>query len=271
MEKNTIRKKIIFKRKYSEAICLTCGEQSENHVGMQKQGNGLSKSGFTIQELLDAKINFEKIGCKCEYYRLDNMSGLEEEEFEKAGLLIIRNAISKITPKNAHQMYLENINYKWDTKYWDVRRSKVLNKRARHNVCFGKTSQEPDFENKKGTIISYDKVPITTLWRNSLSKFIGKNAEQLEIEGNRYYNIKKCGIGFHGDAERKKVIAVSLGASRPIHWQWYHKFKPIGQRLKFELHNGDMYIMSEKTTGYDWKKSSLKTLRHAAGIKYVGH
>lgn len=266
--KNLIKKKIIFKRKYNEAICLTCGEQSENHVGMQKQGKGLSKSGFSLEELMNAKKNFENIGCNCEYYRLDNM--IEGDGFEEAALLIIRNGIFKITGKNAHQMYLENTNYKWDSKYWDVRRSKVLNKRARHNVCFGSMNQDPDFENKKGTIIAYDRVPITTLWKNSLSKFIGKKAKELEIEGNRYYDIKKCGIGFHGDAERKKVIAVSLGATRPIHWQWYHKFKPIGDRLKFELHNGDMYIMSEKTTGYDWKKSSIKTLRHAAGIKYVG-
>ena len=80
---------------------------------------------------------------------------------------------------------------------------------------------------------------------------------------------KKCGIGFHGDSERKKVIACSLGASRPIHWQWYERSKPIGERIKFTLHNGDMYIMSEKTTGFDWKKRIIATLRHAAGEKYV--
>lgn len=28
-----------------------------------------------------------------------------------------------------------------------------------------------------------------------------------------------------------------------------------------------MYIMSEKATGYDWKKRSIYTLRHAAGCK----
>ena len=84
-----------------------------------------------------------------------------------------------------------------------------------------------------------------------------------------YYDISKCGIGFHGDSERKKVIAGSLGASRPIHWQWYFNSKPIGKRIKFMLNDGDMYIMSEKTSGWDWKKRSILTLRHAAGEKYV--
>ena len=34
--------------------------------------------------------------------------------------------------------------------------------------------------------------------------------------------------------------------------------------------DGDMYIMEEKAVGNDWKKSSIFTLRHAAGAeKYL--
>jgi len=37
-----------------------------------------------------------------------------------------------------------------------------------------------------------------------------------------------------------------------------------------DLNHGDLYIMSEKTTGFDWKKRTLITLRHAAGCeKYI--
>jgi hypothetical protein len=36
------------------------------------------------------------------------------------------------------------------------------------------------------------------------------------------------------------------------------------------LQAGDLYIMSDKATGNDWKKSSILTLRHAAGAaKYT--
>lgn len=35
--------------------------------------------------------------------------------------------------------------------------------------------------------------------------------------------------------------------------------------VKLNLHNGDMYIMSEKATGNDWKKRNTPTLRHSAG------
>jgi len=36
------------------------------------------------------------------------------------------------------------------------------------------------------------------------------------------------------------------------------------------LNHGDMYVMSEKATGWDWKYRSRATLRHAAGAdKYL--
>lgn len=252
---------------YQSAICLTCGEQSENHVGMQKLGAGLADVGFSIDDLQTAKQNFEKIGCQCHFERLDEY--LPGEDVEPAAILIIRNGVEKLICTSADSMFQEQLKFEWDKKYWDTRRKKVLNKNARHNLCFGNQSQLPDYENKKGTIISYDEAPITSSWRDKLGEFIGKKAENLEVEGNYYYNVKKCGIGYHGDAERRKVVAASLGAPRPICWQWYHMFKKIGPRIEFQLNNGDMYIMSEKAIGTDWKKSSKKTLRHAAGIKYV--
>ena len=48
----------------NQAICITAGEQSENHAGMQINGNGLCQNGFSVEEL-------EKI-CKT----------LEEKEIE---------------------------------------------------------------------------------------------------------------------------------------------------------------------------------------------
>ena len=81
--------------------------------------------------------------------------------------------------------------------------------------------------------------------------------EKMEAEGNKYYNIDKTGIGFHGDGERKKIVAANLcdeGVEREINWQWFMDSKPIGKRLRVILRNGDAYIMSEKASGFDWKK-----------------
>jgi hypothetical protein len=44
----------------------------------------------------------------------------------------------------------------------------------------------------------------------------------------------------------------------------------ISQRIDFDLHHGDIYVMDEKATGNDWKKKLIPTLRHAAGAeKYI--
>ena len=255
------------------AICLTAGEQSENHVGMQVNGNGLSQKGFSISDLENFKRILESKNIDSELFRFDQNTtnnGLGEyEDLEPAGVLIIRNSIFELIDETTDDMLEEQKSFEWDKKYWERKAKKVLNKRARYNVCFGENSQEPDYENKKGTIISYSDVPILSKWRDTIGELFGSNATNLEVEGNLYFDVKSCGIGFHGDSERKKVIACSLGKSRPIHWQWYYNYNPIGNRFIFQLNHGDMYIMSEKATGHDWKCKSKKTLRHAAGIKYV--
>ena len=44
----------------------------------------------------------------------------------------------------------------------------------------------------------------------------------------------------------------------------------FGERMIFQINGGDMYIMSEKAVGNDWKRRSIPTLRHAAGgMKYL--
>ena len=261
---------------YNSAICITAGEQSENHVGMKINGNGLSDSGFYDEDLISYKKKLNTLGIDSEYYELDKYLDEDIKNTVPASLLIIKNGTDKILNFNntnkklkTSDMFTEQLELNWDTKYWDTRRSRVLNKHARYNICYGETGHNADFENKQGTIIEYNTVPLLKRWKENLEIIFGEKMNNLELEGNLYYDVKKCGIGFHGDSERKKVIACSLGNSRPLHWQWYQESKPVGPRIKFQLDNGDMYIMSEKTTGYDWKKRKILTLRHAAGEKYV--
>ena len=92
-------------------------------------------------------------------------------------------------------------------------------------------------------------------------------SRNLICEGNRYYDLKKCGIGFHGDVERRKVIALGLAGSSKMIWSLFQNSKPLGTPYEFTLHGGDVYIMSEKAVGHDWKKRSRITMRHAAGCK----
>ena len=145
---------------------------------------------------------------------------------------------------------------------------RVVNKHARHNLCFGESHQEPNYEKGMGTVYGFDEVPHLKQIRYKLGEIIGEKGTNLQAEGNYYYDVKKCGIGFHGDTERKKVIAFRLGATIPLCYAWYHDNNVISDIMTInDLEHGDMYVMSEKTTGFDWKSKTKYTLRHSAGCK----
>jgi hypothetical protein len=96
-----------------------------------------------------------------------------------------------------------------------------MNKRARYNLCFGDNAQEPVYEEGKGRIIPWNEVPILSETRINLGVYL-KRAEEFVAEGNYYYDNTKCGVKFHGDEERKKVVALRLctGECPPLHYQW---------------------------------------------------
>lgn len=117
---------------------------------------------------------------------------------------------------------------------------------------------------KKGRIIAFDQVDGVNAMRKGMSK-LGPAFGGMFAELNYYYDISKCGIGYHGDTERSKVVGVRVGSKMNICYHWFYHSAPIGRKMTFILREGDLYIMSEKTTGNDWKLRNTPTLRHAAG------
>lgn len=244
-----------------QTITITFGDRAENHVGMQQIGTAAT-SGFSIADLENAKTNFEQNGCNCELITLNDYLP-QNASAEPAKILIIRNGVNSILQGNySNNLFSELAALDWDKKARMYGR--VVNKHARYNLCLDTTPQEPNYEAGMGRIVAYQDVPLTNQIRNQLGNIIN-GGNELAGELNNYLDIRKMGIGFHGDAERLKVIAVRVGASMPLHYQWFYKGEAVGERVILELHHGDMYIMSEKTTGNDWKKKNRYTLRHAAG------
>lgn len=235
-------------------ITITCGEVAENHVGMQKLGD-IADVGFTIVDLERGKDYFEGLGKTCELVRLDS-----ELPVPPAAILIVRNAFS-----NADNLLEELKRLTWDTKA--KMRGRVVDKRARYNLCFAKDGQKADYSAGKGTVVAFRDVPLLQKVLGDLPKALGEKAHDLYAEGNLYYDVSKCGIGFHGDGERKRVVAFRLGDTMPLHYQWFLRGKSIGKRFKLSLGHGDLYVMSEKASGYDWKRKIVPTLRHAAGAR----
>jgi hypothetical protein len=142
---------------------------------------------------------------------------------------------------------------------------RVVNKHARHNLCFAPVGHAPAYAEGRGTVVSYSDVPLTErLWR-SLADWFGPKAVGLNGEGNYYYDVTRSGIGYHCDSERRKVIAVRLGATMPLHFQAFQYGRPVGPHTVIQLRHGDVYMMSEEAVGTEWKSSSKVVFRHAAG------
>lgn len=258
----------------NETITLTFGDNAETHTGMRLIGERASnnENGFIFNDLKKCKSFFEDINYDCTMYNLNDLlinENIDRNLVDNASILVIKKGLNYFLEKNdssIDDLFFEMKSLEWDKKYFDIMNNKVLNKRARHNICFGELNISPNYENKIGRIVSFQNVRNLNLIRENLPTIIGNKANNLLCEGNRYYDINKCGIGWHGDAERKKVIGFRLGKSMNLCYNWYFKYRPIGEKISISLNCGDMYVMSEKAVGNDWKNSKIYTLRHSAGI-----
>lgn len=96
--------------------------------------------------------------------------------------------------------------------------------------------------------------------------------QKYYAEGVHYYE-ESSGLGFHGDDGRQVVIGLCLGKTATLRYCWRKpnssdnaSFPPID----IKVCHGDIYIMSKKATGNDWKKRSQYRVLHAAGAtKYI--
>jgi hypothetical protein len=278
-----------------DTITVTFGDRAENHAGMQQLGTAASV-GLTYGDLYCAAQKFRRQGCECQLLNLITEAGVEllgdEGGPEPAYLLIVRKGVdallatglglseerhealaaAPLEPDGARHhadiMLVEQRQLDFDKKA--LFRGEVKNSLARWNLCFAAGAQEPNYETGKGRTIAFADVEYTRAAREALPHYFGEKTRELVAEGNYYYDAKKCGIGFHGDKERKIVVALRLGVAIPLHFQWFHRHESQGQRIALTLNHGDLYAMSEKAVGADWKMSSIPTLRHAAGaLKYL--
>lgn len=250
----------------NKTITLTFGDVGENHVGMEKIGK-LAEDGYTLKDLKKFQKFFKDNNCETELVFLHKeLKGITKISDNKAYLLKVKNGVDCLlaeSEKNSNDIFKEQTLLEPDKKAFMYGR--VVNKIARYNLCFGNKSQKAEYEKGKGTIIAFNKVPLTNHIKNKLEELDSR--QQFICEGNYYYDVDKCYISEHGDSERRKVIGIRLGESFPLFYQWYYQGKPVGNRLKFIFNSGDIYFMSAKAVGYDWKSKSKYTLRHAAGLE----
>ncbi len=256
----------------NHAITLTYGDQAENHKGMEKIGQ-MADSGFTLADLQTCKQRFEQAGNVCELIHLNQYLPAQLEPnstADPAYVLVVRggvNTLLRATGKNSDDLFREQAALTWDSKAFMYGR--VVNKHARHNLCYSDYAQEPDYAQGKGRVYHFDSVPLTKHIREQLPNYL-PNSAGLQCEGNHYYDVRKNGIQYHIDNERKKVVGIRIGDTNPLHYQWYFAGIPVGTNIGLVINHGDLYVMDEMAKGISWKRKNKYDLRHAAGCaKYI--
>jgi len=240
---------------------ITFGDVAENHAKMQKIGT-LHEKGYSVEKL--KKIDEKLKGYGLETEMIDLNVG---NEFADAKVLVIRRGAQYILGEETSGLMEENDELTMDKKAF--MKGRVVNKVARWNLCFADEDQEPDYEDGKGRIVAWKHIPRISRIREIISEWT--EDVLLNGEANYYYDISQCGIGFHGDGERRKVFAVRMGETMSIYFKWYQNSKAVGEPFEVVLNDGDMYIMSEKAVGFDWLKKKIPTLRHSTGCsKFTG-
>ncbi len=254
---------------FNKRYAITFGETAILHAGSSEIGS-IREHGFSVEELKKIK---EKIKHKSELIILSNILPQNIQKENEAATLIIRDGVNLLLGSDKTKKLLkEQSNIEYDKKYFDKRRNKTLNKRARYNIVFGDEEVIHSDDYKKFSIVPFTKLKYLNKIRKNLINILGEKAKNLNAEGNYYFD-NKCGIGFHGDSERKIVICLSLGESSIIRYNWRMagSSERYGSNIDLKINNGDIYIMSEKATGFDWKKRSKVRIVHAAGSeKYIG-
>ena len=216
----------------NELITLTFGDMAENHVGMQQIGQMAPVGqGFQLEDLEHVKRVMEARGSVCEIISLGQ--GAETAELG-AHLLVIRGGVTALVGDQL-EIFKEQKGLAYDKQAFMYGR--VVQKHARWNLCFDERGQEPDYESGKGRIVGYHEVPLMAGLKGKIEELFGPKAGGLKVESNYYYDTNKCGIGFHGDGERRKVIGVRIGySSMPMHYQWFHQGEAVGVLLDVGLY-----------------------------------
>lgn len=251
----------------AEVITHTMSETVENHPGMQKIGESRAHG------LLESHL------ANCHAKLLQREPALESElvclqqDGEQACVWVLRGGVDYLLGEGgADRLEEESASKVFDTQMYNAKKGVVQNKHPRSNNCYAEEAQAADLPNGRGTVIAFGDAPRMKELRGKLHLLLEHEfTARLNAESNRYNTKKrKYGISWHGDVERKVVVACRLGRASeemPIMFQWYRKDLPVSEAVEIRVGHGDIYVMSDKAVGYDWRCSSKTTLRHATGTQ----
>ena len=188
------------------AVSLTFANRGENEKGMEIIGGPPSKM-VTMDMLKAAKMQWQGAS---ELYDLSSMVDpelVEKHQGQGAGILVLREFAQRLMGEDApehieHELELQKKNGKIDSKA--LMRGQVKNKNARHNNVMAHFDQEPDHAAGKGTVVKIKDYPFINALTSHAAMWMQQD-NPLICEQNRYFDVKSCGIGWHGTATPLKT------------------------------------------------------------------
>lgn len=131
--------------------------------------------------------------------------------------------------------------------------------------------QEASINQKKESICDLRKLKTLhkavhdLIWKikTGMNCTVSKNQVEINVvQGNRYLNTKYSNPKFQNDLHKKIMICFCVGGEEcAMKWQWFKNSSPVGEPIEITLNSGDVIILNEKATGFDWKDQHKYTLR----------
>lgn len=247
------------------AATFTFSHDVESFRGMRVHGKTGAKPVLTRRRFDEIAEALRAKGNQVEVVRLEEL--VEDANAPEATLLIIHPGGPLGMPAAELLGETDKMKPSIDGHFWNDRRKIVMNKQLRFNGVLTDEAIPADLPNGQGTVMNFADYPVASSVRKRIGEIFGEGFEDLYGEVNYYFDASKCGIGFHGDAERNMVIGFRVGEPISLAFQWFQRSRPVGERFKRVLAPGTLYAFDEKAVGSDWKSSSILTLRHAAGAE----
>ena len=233
--------------RFAQAGVWTVSPTAEHHAGMKISGN-LDHAPISAEVAKNMEQWFVSQGYTAQCFNLADLTGVNHT----GGVLQVKGGAAAFC--NVDKMWDTFVALPKDSQYKDVRTGKVKNKHKRSNVNAGEEAEEANIDEGIGTTVSFQSTPELKKCLDGLKQF-GPDFQELLAEGNFYHTPTQCGIGYHGDTERKWAMGFTMGKTRFIDFQAFVRAYPVGPTIRLTLEHGDIYLMYESGCGWDWKRT----------------
>lgn len=253
-----------------ETFTLTMGTHAECANGMKKETSDSLINPDTIvinhNNLKSIHSYALSIGAESKLLNLKEVFNLPDETLD-AFVWISPNFIEKcgINPDNIYKE-LSSMPY----IAIDIFMGKQRQRRARTNNIITDIDHKEDMSctPPSNLSVSFDDYACVKSIRSLGKHFGDENYSNFVGEVNRYDHSSsvKQGIYYHGDSERSGTWAMRFGKPMLFAIKAFFKCSAITEDLFLEIPHGGSYAMCNIACGKNWKKSSITTFRHAAGL-----